>query len=54
MPKQDVQRLLQIADREAKGVEIQRLVEQQRHRQVIAREYLPLARTIVAAQFGDV
>ena len=54
MAKQHIQRLLQIADGEAEGVEIQRLVEQQRHRQLIAGEHLPAARTIVTAQFGDV
>jgi len=54
VPKQDIQRLLQIADGEAERVEIESLIEQQWHRQLIAREHLPAPRVIVAAQFGHV
>jgi len=52
MAKQDIQCLLQIADGEAEGIEIQRLIEQQGHGHLIAGEHLPAARVIVTTQFG--
>src|SRR5262249_12876610 len=52
-PKEDIQRLLEIAYREAQGVEIERLIEQQRHGELIAPEDEPLSHTIERAQLGD-
>src|SRR6476469_5002408 len=54
MPEQDIQGFSVVALAQNKRVEIERLVEQQRHRQVIALEYLPGAIGIATTQLGHV
>ena len=51
---QDIERLLQVTDGAAAGVEIQGLVEQQWHGQVIAREDVPGTLGSATPQLGHV
>jgi len=46
MSEEHIQGFLEIADGEAQRVEIQRLVEHQGHRQVVAPQHLPGAISI--------
>jgi site-specific DNA recombinase len=53
MPKQDIHGFLEVADGESQGIQVERLVEHDRHGDLVARQDVPGPLAIARAQLGD-